>query len=196
MDNLGSVTVPGKAWKEFCLIGHWIEESLILRWAELTHEITRKTVPIKDIVEKLLIQPTTERDVNFVRCVYRRIDDMRCVWTGVPLGSHFVVDHAIPFSLWKNNDLWNLLPASKSVNAEKRDRLVGKRTLERSKDRIIYYWGVLRENAEERFSMEVDHSLVRGETNLGDWKNNAFRGLMENVEMLAIQRGTERWEGI
>jgi SAM-dependent methyltransferase len=194
VNNLGSVTVPGKAWKEFCLIGHWIEESLILRWAELTHEITRKTVPIKDIVEKLLIQPTTERDVNFVRSVYRKIDDMRCVWTGVPLGTQFVVDHAIPFSLWKNNDLWNLLPVAKSVNAEKRDKLVGRRTLETSKDRIVYYWEVLRENAAERFSMEVDHSLVRGKTDLVDWKTNAFLGLMENVEMLAIQRGTERWD--
>jgi len=194
VNNLGSVTVPGKAWKEFCLIGHWIEESLILRWAELTHEITRKTIPIKDILEKLLTQPTTERDVNFVRSVYRKIDDVRCVWTGASLGTQFVVDHAIPFSLWKNNDLWNLLPSSKSVNADKRDKLVGRRTLETSRDRIMYYWEVLRENAEERFSMEVDHSLVRGKNDLVDWKTNAFLGLMENVEMLAIQRGTERWD--
>ena len=126
------------------------------------YEITRKTVPVRDIVEKLLIQPTTERDVNFVCFVYQKIDDMRCVWTGVPLGTRFVVDHAIPFSLWKNNDLWNSLPTAKSVNAEKRDKLVGRRVIRDVQGPIVYYWEVLRENSEERFSMELDHSLVRG----------------------------------
>jgi len=29
---------------------------------------------------------------------------------------------AIPFSLWRNNDLWNLLPVSRGANADKRDR--------------------------------------------------------------------------
>lgn len=36
---------------------------------------------------------------------------------------HFVIDHAIPFAFWGNNDLWNLLPADAAVNGQKSDKL-------------------------------------------------------------------------
>ncbi len=39
-----------------CVIGHWIGESLIVRWAELTHEIANYTVPVKDVIDRLLVR--------------------------------------------------------------------------------------------------------------------------------------------
>ncbi|HOP97384.1 MAG TPA: GNAT family N-acetyltransferase [Verrucomicrobiota bacterium] len=38
---------------------------------------------------------------------------------GKALDDKFEIDQAIPFALWKNNDLWNLLPALPAINNEK-----------------------------------------------------------------------------
>ena len=176
------------------LIGHWLSESLILRWAELTHEISNRTVPVKEVIDRLLIRPTTDRDVQFARSIYAKLHSLECVWTGVAIGRRFAVDHTVPFSIWHNNDLWNLLPAARDVNANKSDKLISKRTLITSKDRVIYYWEILKKNAEERFYVEVSRALVRGTLDLHNWEQIAFSGLVENLETLAIQRGLERWE--
>lgn len=190
----GCILVPAGAWREMCLIGYWVAESLILRWAELTYEISKKIVQVKDVIEKLLVRPTTQRDVQFVRSIYAKLPGLECVWTGVSLGRRFSVDHTVPFSIWYNNDLWNLLPSTSDVNTSKSDKLVSKQALFRSKDRMIYYWGILKDRAEHRFSVEVSRALLRDRFNNVNWEQSAFLGLVEKVEMLAIQRGLERWE--
>ncbi|TVR91539.1 MAG: hypothetical protein EA428_05430 [Spirochaetaceae bacterium] len=43
-------------------------------------------------------------------------------WAGSSL-TRFDVDHAIPWSLWRSNELWNMLPALPQANNEKRDKL-------------------------------------------------------------------------
>lgn len=193
-EGLGRILVSAGAWREMTLIGHWLSESLILRWAELTHEISNKTVPIKEVVDRLLVRPTSDRDVQFARSIYANLQSLECVWTGALITRQFAVDHAVPFTLWHNNDLWNLVPAARDVNAKKSDKLISKRALTKSRDRIIYYWEILRNNAENRFSMEVSRTLVRGAMDMKNWKQGAFLGLVENVETLAVQRGLERWE--
>ena len=118
------------------------------------------------------------------------------MWTGQPLRaqSEFHVDHVIPFSLWFNNDLWNLLPASRRVNSAKSDKLVARTTLAKSKDLIIHYWEAARREQAERFDIETRRSLIRsGADDAAGWQNAAFAGLVENVETIAIQRGIERW---
>ena len=193
-DSLGYIIVSAGAWREMCLIGHWMGESLILRWAELTFEISNKTVPIKDVIDRLLIRPTTDRDVQFARSIYANLPNLECVWTRAPLDKRFAVDHTVPFSICYSNDLWNLLPSTLDVNARKHDKLVTKYALLRSKDRIIHYWGILKAKAEQRFSVEVSRALLRNKFNQINWETPAFSGLVEKVEMLAIQRGLERWE--
>ncbi|MGC8660427.1 MAG: class I SAM-dependent methyltransferase [Desulfomonilaceae bacterium] len=194
-DRLGSVVVRGKAWMEMCVIGHWIGESLIVRWAELTHEISNQLVEVKDVIERLLIRPAEGRDVGFARKIYSKEADLRCVWTGASLEKGFVVDHAIPFSVWRSNDLWNVFPAATKVNSAKSDKLISKRALLSSRDRIIHYWETLKQQAENRFVMELGRSLVGSPGyDPGNWQAPAFAGLVRNVETLAMQRGLMRWE--
>jgi SAM-dependent methyltransferase len=192
--RLGRIIVPATTWREMCLIGHWVAESLVLRWAELTYRLSNKTVPVKDVVERLLIIPETERDVHFARSVYQGIDNLRCVWTDAALKKEFAVDHTVPFSIWHNNDLWNLLPSAPKANGAKSDKLVTKQLLFKQRDPIIHYWEVLKTAAEIRFYTEIDRSLVRGSYSPQNWQQPAFAGLVENVESLALQRGLERWE--
>jgi hypothetical protein len=104
--------VPAPVWKEMCLIGYWVSESIILRWAELTAEISEDRLEVAEVVDKLLVRPKPERDIETAQKAYAGLSDLRCVWTGTVL-RRFEVDHLIPFSLWYNNDLWNLLPAAR-----------------------------------------------------------------------------------
>ena len=194
VESLGQVLVPLGTWREMCLIGHWISESLILRWAELTHRFSDRNVSTEEVVGLLLERPETERDVHFAKSVYGGVMDLRCVWTGKPLRNNFEVDHAIPFSIWRNNDLWNLLPAASDVNGRKSDKLVTKKTVLSSEDRIIDYWETLRRETEERFTVELSRSLLRGSYSANNWQKAALAGFIENIETLAIQRGVPRWE--
>ena len=66
-----------------------------------------------------------KRDTAFARQVYGELDSLQCIWTGRLLKTdrNLAVDHVIPFSLWHNNNLWNLMPADDQVNNQKRDKL-------------------------------------------------------------------------
>ncbi|MFC1657568.1 methyltransferase domain-containing protein [Candidatus Moduliflexota bacterium] len=191
--SLGSILVPSSTWREMCLIGHWVAESLVLRWAELTYEISKRQVAVKDVVELLLRRPEVDRDVQLARAVYSDVPDRMCVWTGTSLSRRFAVDHTMPFSIWRNNDLWNLLPTSSQVNSKKSDKLVSLDVLTSSRDRIVYYWEIMKERAESRFLLEIERSLVRGRCDGRNWQQAAFAGLVENVETLAVHRGLRRW---
>ncbi len=43
--------------------------------------------------------------------------------TGKSVATGFELTHIIPFSLWRLNGLWNLLPGLPAVSARKLDRL-------------------------------------------------------------------------
>ncbi len=46
-NKLGHILVSAGAWREMCLIGHWLSESLILRWAGLPSRSQTKQYPLK-----------------------------------------------------------------------------------------------------------------------------------------------------
>jgi hypothetical protein len=117
------------------VFGHWIGEALVVRWVALTHEISNFTIPVKDVIERLLGRPAEGREVGFSRKIYSWESDLCCVWTGASLGKGFVVDHAIPFSVCRSNDLWNVFPAATKVNSSQSDKLVSKRILIESRER-------------------------------------------------------------
>jgi SOS-response transcriptional repressor LexA/SAM-dependent methyltransferase len=192
---LGRIHFDAAVWRELCLVGHWIGEAILLRWAELTVEISRRQVPLARVIEKLLTRPETERDVAAARAIYKGAADLSCVWTQVALGDRrFDVDHAIPFALWHNNDLWNLLPTDARVNNAKRDRLVSRDTLAHSRDAIIASWRITRAAMPARFDLELNRTLFGRNHAEKQWEAPAFSALVEAVETVAIQRGAERWE--
>lgn len=197
IDTLGYVLVSSSAWREMCLIGHWISESLILRWSELTGRFSRgdERYGIKEkTVELLLRRPENERYVAEARSTYSKVPDLKCTWTGAKLReAAFEVDHVIPYSVTYSNDLWNLVPATKKINSSKSDKLVEGEALDLCKERILCSWEVLRAEYPKRFEMEVKRSLVRPRAYAFGWEEAAFSGLKEKVENLAVLRGIPRW---
>jgi hypothetical protein len=86
---------------------------------------------------------------------------MECVWSGKVLTPKTSdIDHVLPFSVWFNNDLWNLLPADKKVNNQKRDKIPSPALIEKRSDIIIDYWKRYERTWNQRFNNEMDVSLL------------------------------------
>jgi hypothetical protein len=185
-----AVVVDAGAWREFCQLGFWIEPAVVLRWAEETNRMSKLRVSVAEALNRLVVNPTDERNVGAAKEVFDGMVEKRCVWSDKPLRGGYAVDHVIPFALWHSNDLWNLLPCDARVNGSKSDKLPERGLLLQWKDPIIFYWEKVREQHERRF----DHELVNltGAT-IGNWQSAAFGRLVEAVEVTAVQRGAERW---
>ena len=82
-----------------------------------------------------------------------------CVWTGRTLDGRFEVDHASPYSVWGNNDRWNLLPCLARVNRAKSDALPTRQLLVRRRGAIVRYWGFYESQWEMRLTRQMHESL-------------------------------------
>jgi SAM-dependent methyltransferase len=193
--KLGDVYFDASIWRELCLVGHWIGEAILLRWAELVHEFSNQEISVAKVISLLLITPESNRDAELARSIYKNLGELTCVWSNRSLnGSRFDVDHIIPFALWHNNDLWNLVPSDQKVNNRKRDKIITRDTLYQCEDRIIHYWRIQNDTYPERFQSEVSRTLLGRQMPRNNWEKPTISALAEAVELVAIQRGVERWE--
>jgi SAM-dependent methyltransferase len=185
--DLGAFAVPYMIWRDLLNFNHWIDSSLVMEWAELSKQINKSDslVTFLDILTRPIYH---QRDTYIVRKLFEK-KKVECVWSGVKI-NQFDIDHTIPYSVWKNNDLWNLLPTASKVNNNKRDKIPTLNLLKKRKEIIFRYWDIYNENFPEVFSNQLQRSLCDGELNY----TNAFHGLIETCERLVISQGLERWE--
>jgi SAM-dependent methyltransferase len=186
------ILIDSRLWTELSLMGYWIRDAVLLRWAELTADMARRGIVAGDVIDLLLTVPLRERDVGDARETYASLPVKECTWTAETIKKDFDVDHIIPFSLWHNNDLWNLVPVLPAVNNKKRDRLPGHDIMLERRDCLIYYWERLRERHRTRFDMETSR-LMGFISPPGNWHEVLFASVAEAIEITAIQKGCERW---
>ncbi|MDX9906794.1 MAG: HNH endonuclease domain-containing protein [Bacteroidales bacterium] len=179
-------------WKELSLLGAWIIDASILRWAELTSKFSKGMLKPSEIIDLLLKDERTRQIDDAKKIYFNHKHELICTWTSSVL-SNFEIDHIIPFSLWKNNDLWNLVPTSPKVNREKSDKIVTISLINRAKDNILDNWRFFVKADDKRFFNEAK-ILTGSYINRSNWENDLFAGLKEAVECTAIQRGIKRWE--
>jgi len=201
VNNLGTFSFPKELFAVFRYLGSFItgDDALLLQWAEFTQSASKGQVSVESALEKLRTSPVTERDVlaarGFFEDLLRKNNGIECAWSGALLANPAAlnIDHMIPFSAWKNNDLWNLLPSSNIVNAKKRDRIPAPELIERRRAAITRTWDLLRAEYPQRFDREICLSLIGTTTVPEDWKNIAFDHLMEKCEYLINVRGYDAW---
>jgi len=87
---------------------------------------------------------------------------IKCVWSGKKI-KDFDIDHIIPFSLYFNNDLWNLMPSDKKINNKKRDKIPTPNLIKKREDIIIYYW--------TKYQKNFSYFLKQREISLGKFNN-------------------------
>lgn len=196
--NFGSFSIPIDYFEAFQIVGSFIGgmDSIFFKWAEFSVNASGKTLTLEKVVNEILKTPVTQREVDQSKKMYAEIikneGQVYCVWTGKPI-SKYDVDHLIPFSIWKNNDLWNLLPAQAKINNQKRNKIPSIKVIERQKDLIIYYWEMIDKYKPDRFKKEIRLSLI-GNTSKTDWQLTAIEQLKKNCNYLITTRGYEEWK--
>ena len=189
------VVMSAALWREFSLLGHWVVDAVVLRWAALTERFSqRQGIHAGDVLPLLLARAEPVRSTLLARAAYVSNGVDRCVWSGCTLDRKFDVDHAIPFALWGSNDLWNLLPAHSKVNADKSDQLPGAVLLRARQPAIVQNWRLLRDAMPAAFDQRAKHLLGHRPSGPLGWEDDLFARLREAIEITACQRGIERWE--
>ena len=193
-----SVLMDESLWREFTLLGHWIQDAVILRWAALSARLGGEALGLDAgvVLTYLLATPDPVRSTAIARDVFLAAPDLRCVWTDRPVApGRLAVDHVIPFFLWGSNDLWNLLPTLDSVNARKSDLLPSSDLLIKRRDAIIQQWECLQSRMPDAFHRQATHLLGPAPVVSGNWQSLLFARLREMTEITAQQRGIRRWNG-
>lgn len=199
--DFGTFSIPFEYYEAFKILGSFIngKDSILFKWAEFSVNASGKNLSVDKVLHEVLKGPITERNIAESKKLYKEIlkkeGIIRCVWTGKKIGSltETNIDHLIPFSVWKNNDLWNLLPATPKVNNQKRDKIPSPDIIERQKNLILDYWEIIYENQTNRFQKEMQVALL-GNHSFSTWKNNGISQLQNSCTYLIENRGFEEWK--
>lgn len=181
------------------LMGSFITgmHSILINWAEFTVD-KDKSLSLNQVLETMLNSPQEVRNVLLSQKIFTSLKEekgeLECVWSGVEITNDLNIDHILPFSVWRNNDLWNLLPSKAKVNKRKRDKIPSLELLDKRKDRIISYWRLLWKTEQIGFEKELNINLVtRQDFNDSNWENLAFKSLKEKCHYLINTRGFEEF---
>lgn len=208
--RLGRLQLPAELWAELRSSAPWLSDSLIMSWGRESARLSRlaKDLPpatlrnIADpgLVVTRLLAEEAERDVGLAKAILRDVirDEgfVRCVWTGEKLTADIAIDHMLPFSKLRSNDLWNLAPAQSSVNNQKSDKLPTQKLLVARKPLLQDWWREAVHRAGTLFAAQVCHALpgigqmTPGQTDL----DLVFDGMLAMTDMVARQFQCQRWE--
>ncbi len=197
IQHFGIFTIPIEYYEAFKFLGSFIngQDSVLFKWAEFSVSASGNSLTVDNVLNEVLKSPITRREINESKKLYKEIlqkeDSIYCVWTGKKI-KKYDIDHLIPFSVWKNNDLWNLLPSDSKINSQKRDKIPTPEIIERQKGLILEYWDVIYKNQSLRFQKEIQIALL-GNNSFDSWKSTAIIKLKESCEYLIETRGFEGW---
>lgn len=189
-----AVIVPAGVWKELTLMGHWIIDAVLLRWAALTARFGAKYgLTLEHALHLLMLKPDPERATTAARKAFINAGLNRCTWSGKRVNGKFAVDHAIPFSLWGTNDFWNLFQVDMRINSNKSDKLPTAELLHERRAYIIEDWRILRDAYPDAFDQQTKQFVGKAYGAFEQWEDVLFSAFRQSVEITALQRGIERW---
>lgn len=168
--QFGEMQVPRHLWRALRRFGTWVEPALVAEWSRLIkYYASRQDVRVDDAtIAASMTWDEPTRDVGLAR--ERALDmlahdRLHCVWSGRKLNRRSLdIDHCFPWAAWTCGDLWNLMPAHRTVNQrEKRALLPTDRLLQSARDRVLNWWESAYVNdlpiVSERFWLEATSSL-------------------------------------
>lgn len=201
IDGFGEFSISTDFYQTLLLFGSYIsgEYSILNKWIDFSvNADSKRKIQPNTVFEVLNIHPESKRDVqeskNFYLKILNEKRQLECVWSGSKIRdeSDLHIDHLIPFSLWQNNDLWNLLPSHQRINTQKHDLVPSLSLLEKRRGTIIDYWYALKEYYPHRFQKETRISLI-GNKPMDDSLDTVFNQLEEKCRYLIEIRGLSGW---
>jgi len=200
VERFGRFTIPLDYFTVFEYLGSFITgtHSILINWAQFTVDKSSRSLSLQKVLPKILQSPLSERDTYISAKIFDNYfienGNLICVWTGKKIQGDRNIDHVLPFSIWRNNDLWNLLPARDKINSDKNDRIPGVTLLDKRKDQIIEYWKYIHKSEPEIFTRELNINLISGGlSNQENWETLAFNALKEKSRYLIETRGFEEF---
>lgn len=196
--DFGTFSIPIEYYNIFKILGSFIngQDSIMFKWAEFSVQASKNNLSIDKVINKVLEGPITTRNIAESKRLYKNIlqreGQVYCVWSGRKI-SNYDIDHLIPFSVWKNNDLWNLLPSDSKVNNQTSDKIPSPILIERQKDLILTFWEMIYENQSNRFQKEIQVALL-GNHSFDQWKEVGIEQLKITCSYLIQNRGFESWD--
>lgn len=197
--NKEEVLVPVGLWAELGRYGSWIRDAVLLQWADYIKNCCEPQSGIRtgDILDSLMNKDAVRNQQEYRSLMDQaRQENPRSLWSSGRLNADFHVDHIIPFSLWGNNDLWNLAPVLPKENLAKSDLLPSLQLLTDSRERLSAHWHFLDRQVTDLFRWEVAGTLgVRIDSWSSQSSKMLFDALVSSVELTAQATGSLRWEG-
>jgi len=196
--DFGTFTIPYDYYEAFKILGSFIngQDSILFKWAEFSVTASGGNLSVEKVMNEVLRSPITERNIAESKRIYREIlqkeGKVYCVWTGRKI-TNYDIDHLIPFSVWRNNDLWNLLPSDSRINNQKRDKIPSPEIIEKQRNLILDYWGIIYANQANRFRKEIQVALL-GDHSFTSWKDVGISQLQNRCNYLIERRGFEEWK--
>lgn len=206
--GFGEMLVPRHIWQTLQRLDVWIEPALVAEWKNLMKLYAvrqdRKQQVNDSRLEKAMHWAEQSRDVLLARRQALELlesQPLHCVWSGKRLtDKNMDIDHCLPWAAWPCGDLWNLMPAHRSVNQhQKKDRLPGASLLRTVQDRIMGWWERAydrnQSSMQDRFWLEADASLpgmlLPSQHNLDD----VFEAVCVQRMKLKHDQQVPEWEG-
>lgn len=166
LSGFGTFRIPALLWQTLGQFACWLDPSIVREWRQLIIPWqTEKRLRASDdhAFEWADSKRETGPVVSRAHEIRKGGFPLTCIWSAKRLGqnSKLEIDHCFPWSRWPNNDFWNLLPTSKTVNNQKSDRLPAAETLVDAQDRMVDWWNSawIDTPNEEQFFMEASYSL-------------------------------------
>ena len=204
--SFGEVRISADLWQTVQQYGTWIEPAIVAEWKLLMqgYLTNQERAPVSiEKMEYALRWQDPERTTGISR---KRANELinngsfqYCVWSHKKLNvNNFDIDHCFPYSAWPCGDMWNLLPANRSVNQkQKREKLPKVTALRKSEDLILQWWekAYLEQSDESRdeFFTQALASL-----RLTSGQNNdleeVFASLLLQQQSLRLNQQIPEWE--
>ncbi len=201
--GLGRARLLRRYFETFRAVGGFAtgSEAIFTKWARFTSNANLKEcVSFAQATDALLTVSFDDRNVRVADEVFRKLiaerGHIKCVWSGDAVSTRtLAIDHVIPYSLWGNNALWNLLPATRAVNGTKSDRIPTPDLIEARRGRIVEYWEAAYAAAETLFRSDFRVSLAGMQVDFQSqaWPEEGISALQEKCAYLITERGFEAW---
>lgn len=164
--------------------------TIISKWKEKTLVLNKNQEMINEI-DKILTSIIDERDTTKSRQIFS--GKQICVWSGKIIEDNKMdIDHILPYSVWGNNDFWNLLPSDRNLNQkQKKDKIPTSKLIEKQADVIINYWKIYDKELSTIFQSQIKSSLIN-ENEISYQK--AIDSLCKKSDYLIYDRGYSAFE--
>jgi len=158
------------------------------RWKEVTFKLNKKENIVNDIDQMIFKTIFSDRNTHFAKELMP--NECECVWSGKELKrGRYDMDHLLPYSVWFNNDLWNMLPCDRDINRNKKsDKIPSPSLIEKRSSVIIDYWNIYEKKAKSLFDYQIRTALSSSKNGINN-KENFIEEMCRKAYYLIHQRG-------